>query len=152
MIKDQKILRLPPLGKVFTLTGKSFLHLLNEKLSYLDIDRDYYALILIEMGGGNLTQNELAGKLETDKVTVVRIVDYLTSKGYVERIEDDTDKRKYRLTLTSKAKKAMPGIKQSMQESTDIAFGGLTINQQTEFMSLLGQIKNNLSKAKNTGI
>ena len=146
------MLQLPPLGKVFTLTGKSFLHLLNEKLSYLDIDRDYYALILIEMGAGNLTQNELANKLETDKVSVVRIVDYLTDKGYVERVENDADKRKYRLTLTAKAKEALPGIKQSMQECTDRAFGGLTQNQQVEFMSLLGQIKNNLSKAKNTGI
>lgn len=152
MRNSQHMLQLPPLGKVFTLTGKSFLHLLNEKLSYLDIDRDYYALILIEMGEGMLTQNELAGKLETDKVSVVRIVDYLTSKGYVKRKESEEDKRKYCLTLTEKAKEALPGIKQSMQECTETAFNGLTQNQQKEFMFLLGHIKNNLSIAKNNSL
>lgn len=148
MTKAQNILQLPPLGKVFTLTGKSFLHLLNEKLSHLDIDRDYYALILIEKGEGLLTQNELAAKLETDKVSVVRIVDYLTSKGYVKRMASAADKRKYCLTLTDKAIEVLPGIKQSMQESTETAFNGLTQSQKDEFMSLLGQIKSNLSKAK----
>ncbi|HLN72877.1 MAG TPA: MarR family transcriptional regulator [Prolixibacteraceae bacterium] len=148
MEKGHNILQLPPLGKVFTLTGKSFLQLLNEKLSYLDIERDYYALILIELGEGKLTQNELACKLETDKVSVVRIVDYLTLNGYVTREESAEDKRKYCLTLTDKAKEVLPGIRRSMQESTAIAFNGLTETQQQEFMSLLGQIKNNLSKAK----
>lgn len=152
MRKNQNILQLPPLGKVFTLTGKCFLQLLNEKLSYLDIDRDYYALILIEMGEGKLTQNELACKLETDKVSVVRIVDYLAENGYVTREESAEDKRKYCLTLTDKAKEILPGIRQSMQESTQTAFSGLTEVQQKEFMSLLGQIRNNLSKAKNNSL
>lgn len=146
------MLQLPPLGKVFTLTGKSFLSLLNEKLSHLDIDRNYYALILIETGNGRITQNELASQLETDKVSVVRIVDYLAGKGYVERVESTVDKRKYCLTLTDKAIKALPGIKQSMHESTEIAFGGLTETQRQEFTALLGQIKRNLSKAKNIGL
>lgn len=152
MTKEQNMLQLPPLGKVFTLTGKSFLSLLNEKLSHLDIDRDYYALILIEMGNGCLTQNELAGKLETDKVTVVRIVDYLTTKGYVKRVASVEDKRKYCLTLTDKARTVLPGIRQSMHESTETAFGGLTGTQRQEFMALLGQIKSNLSKAKNSSL
>jgi DNA-binding MarR family transcriptional regulator len=152
MKKSQNILHLPPLGKVFSLTGKSFLQLLNEKLSYLDIERDYYALILIEMGEGKLTQNELAYKLETDKVSVVRIVDYLTANGYVTREESAEDKRKYLLTLTDKAIQALPGIRQSMQESTQVAFRGLTEDQQKEFMSMLRQIRNNLSKAKNNSL
>lgn len=152
MKKEIIMLQLPPLGKVFTLTGKSFLGLLNEKLNHLDIDRNYYALILIELGEGLLTQNELGGKLETDKVTVVRIVDYLTVKGYVKRVASVEDKRKYCLTLTDKAQKVLPGIKKSMHESTETAFGDLTGTQRQEFMALLGQIKNNLSKAKNNGL
>ena len=50
------------------------LHALNEKLIELDIKRNYYALILIEEGQGKLTQQELAVLLESDKVSVVRIV------------------------------------------------------------------------------
>lgn len=141
-----------PLGRILSLTGKSFLCLINEKLSYLDIERNYYALMLIELGDGYLTQKKLASQLQTDKVSVVRVVDYLSEKGYVERVESSIDRRKYCLTLTDKAKAVLPGIKKSMQEVTLTAYEGLTEKQQAEFISTLGQIKNNLSKANNIGL
>ena len=143
---------LQPLGRFLSLTGKGFLQLLNEKLSDLDIERDYFALMLIELGEGNLTQKQLASQLETDKVTVVRIVDYLSGKGYVERVESSVDRRKYCLTLTDKAKEILPGIKHSMQEITATAFEGLSGSQQRDFISTLGHIKMNLSKAKNISL
>jgi DNA-binding MarR family transcriptional regulator len=107
---------------------------------------------LIETAEGNLTQNELAGQLETDKVSIVRIVDYLTAKGYVKRIRSSADKRKYCLTLTDKAKEIMPGIRKSIQEATATAFSGFTELQKTEFLSVLGQIKKNLCKANNISV
>ena len=152
MENNSTIQPLQPLGKFLSLTGKSFLHRLNEKLSDLDIERDYFALMLIERGEGNLTQKELASRLETDKVSVVRVVNYLSAKGYVERVGSSVDRRKYCLTLTDKAKAVLPGIKKSMQEITATAFEGLTGVQQGEFISTLGQIKKNLSKAKTIGL
>ena len=143
---------LQPLGRVLAHTGKSFLHLLNNQLSYLDIERNYYALMLIELKDGAMTQKELASQLESDKVTIVRIVDYLTSKEYVKRVENLTDRRKYCLTLTDKAKDMLPGIKKSMQAVTATAYEGITEKQQAEFISVLGHIKNNLSKANNIGL
>ena len=152
MESNSTIQLLHPLGRVLSVTGKSFLHLLNEKLSYLDIERNYYALMLIELGDGLMTQKELASQLESDKVSVVRIVDYLTSKGYVERVESLVDRRKYCLTLTGKAREMLPGIKKSMQEVTTTAYEGITEKQQAEFNSMLSHIKNNLSKANNIGL
>ncbi|HAH25193.1 MAG TPA: hypothetical protein DCL77_15785 [Prolixibacteraceae bacterium] len=146
MENNPVIQQIQPLGRLLALTGKSFLQVLNEKLSYLDIERNYLALMLIELGEGNLTQKELARLLETDKVSVVRVVDYLGSKGYVERVASSVDRRKYCLTLTDKAKGVLPGIKKSMQETTATAFKGLTESQQREFITSLEQIKRNLSK------
>ncbi len=140
-----------PIGRILSHTGRSFLQLLNEKLNYLDIERSYYALILIDLGHGDLTQKELACQLETDKVSVVRIVDYLAGKGYVKRVKSSVDGRKYCLTITDKAKEILPGIRNSMKEVTAVAYNGLTELQQTEFLSILGIIKDNLSKANNTG-
>ena len=108
--------------------------------------------MLIELCDGVMTQKELAGQLESDKVSIVRIVDYLTSKGYVKRVESSIDRRKYCLTLTAKAKEMLHGIKKSMQEVTATAFDGITEKQQAEFISMLGHIKNNLSKANNISL
>ena len=152
MENNSTIHQIQPIGRLLALTGKSFLQVLNQKLSYLDIERNYLALMLIELGEGNLTQKELASQLETDKVSVVRVVDYLSLKGYVERVGSSIDRRKYCLTLTDKAKEVLPGIKKSMQETTATAFEGLTELQQAEFILALGQIKKNLSKVNNIGL
>ena len=141
-----------PLGRIFSRTAKLFLKLIHEKLGNLDIERSYYALILIDSGRGLLTQKELADYLEIDKVSVVRIVDYLSGKGYVKRVINSIDRRKYSLTLTDKAQEKLPEIKAVMEEVTIIAYEGLTEMQKTAFISLLDIVKNNLSKANNSGL
>ena len=141
-----------PLGRILSRIGKLYLHLLNARLNYLDIDRNYYALLLIELGEGKITQNELACQLETDKVSIVRIIDYLAAKGFVNRVRSATDKRKYCLILTNKAKKALPGIKESLDEVTSMAFEGLDEAQESAFYLTLDTIKNNLRKANILGI
>lgn len=138
--------QIQPLGRILSRTGTLFLQYLNEKLDYLDIERSFYALILIDLGQTNLTQQELACQLEIDKVSVVRIVDYLSDKGYVQRIRSSVDRRKYCLTLTGKAKEKLQDIKCAIQQANDIAFKGLNELQRREFISTLGIIKNNLSK------
>ena len=70
-----------PVGRMLSGLGKGYLHLLRTKLQHLDIDRNYYALVLIESNDGIITQQELALILDTDKVSIVRIIDYLSGKG-----------------------------------------------------------------------
>jgi DNA-binding MarR family transcriptional regulator len=142
---------LQPAGRILYRIGKRYLHLLNAKLNYLDIERDFYALLLIELGKSKITQNELARQLETDKVTIVRIIDYLAAKGYVDRVRSSTDKRKYCLTLTDKAIEALPGIKKALDEVSEIAFEGLSETRKSGFYSVLFAVKNNIMKANTTG-
>ena len=135
-----------PLGRILSHTGRSFLALINEKLSHLDIDRNFYALLLIEQGQGQITQQDLAGLLHSDKVTMVRIVNYLSEAGYVTRGKHNTDKRKYSLILTEKAKKDLPKIKKALSEITNVAFKGLSALQIDEFTHSLSIIYKNLNK------
>ena len=135
-----------PLGRILSHIGRNFLHLLNAKLDHLDIERNYYALILIQNTKDGMTQQELAELMDTDKVSVVRIIDYLSNKGYVKRVKNVSDRRKYCLVLTSKAKKEMTVIKKTLNEATEIAFKALKKFQIAEFYNTIGIIKNNLNK------
>lgn len=72
-----------PIGRKMDKIGKMFQSKLQNDLKHLDIDRSFYPLLLIEAGNG-ITQQELASRLLCDKVQVVRIIDYLSSNGYVE--------------------------------------------------------------------
>jgi len=112
-------------------------------LTHLDIDRSFYPLLLIDAGNG-ITQQELARELSCDKVQVVRIIDYLSLNGYVDRVPNKTDKRKYELSVTDKARKVLPDIKKAFDELSAITMNGLTKKQKNELYTMLTMIVSNL--------
>lgn len=140
---DSYTLMQEPVGRKMDKIGRMFQIKLQEKLRHLDIDRSFYPLLLIEAGNG-ITQQELAGKLRCDKVQVVRIIDYLSSNGYVERVQSRHDKRKYELAITEKAAQLIPDIKNVLDETTSVSFKGLSQHQVEEFYNTLNKIENNL--------
>lgn len=135
-----------PLGRILTGLGKGYLHLLRAKLQHLDIDRNYYALVLVENQDRSITQQELALILDTNKISIVRIVDYQSAKGYVQRIRKADDRRKHILVLTDKAKLALPEIKQSFTEINELVFKGVKSSQILELTETIRKIKNNLKE------
>jgi MarR family transcriptional regulator, transcriptional regulator for hemolysin len=134
-----------PLGRMFSFLGKGYLHLLRSRLKHLDIDRNYFALVLIGNHEGEVTQQELALLLDTDKVSIVRVVDYLSEKGYVQRLKKKDDRRKHSLVLTDKAKLALPEIKKSFSEINEIVLNGLQSSETSELAASIEKIKNNIT-------
>jgi len=135
-----------PIGRRLSAIAKDFLCLLHVKLKHIDLDRNYYALLLIEKANSNMTQQELAALLDSDKVSIVRIIDYLTEKGYVTRVTHELDRRKYCLTLTPKAKDEIHNIQTMLAEAQEQAFKGLTDVQISEFYNTLSVIQLNLKR------
>jgi len=132
-----------PVERIMGKISKISQDIVQGNLSHLDIDRSFYPLLLIDAGNG-ITQQELASELSCDKVQVVRIIDYLSSNGYVDRIPNKTDKRKYELSVTDKARKLIPDIKKAFDELSAITLKGLTIKQKNELYTLLTIIASNL--------
>ncbi len=137
-----------PIGRIMAKISRIFLADLQRNLSHLDIDRSYYPLVLIQAGNGQLTQKELSGKLLCNKVQAVRIIDYLSSNGYVERVKNANDRRKINLTITGKAEKVLPDIRMAFYKTTSTAVKGIPENQVDELYFLLTKIENNLINNK----
>ena len=140
-----------PIGRKMDKVGRMFQAELQAELQHLDIERSFYPLMLIEAGNG-ITQQELADKLLCDKVQVVRIIDYLSSNGYVERVQNQTDKRKYELTITEKARLVLPDIKKAISDTSSIAMKGLSENQISQLYSMVSLIESNLISHKNRNL
>lgn len=134
-----------PIGRVMSKLGKLSLEKAQAQLYHLDINRSFYPLILIDLQQG-MTQQELADMLVVDKVQVVRIVDYLSQHGYVQRVMNPNDRRKYQLTVTEKAIKAMPQIKQALNEVTNNIFEGFSSDEIDTIYDMLGRMENNLKR------
>jgi MarR family transcriptional regulator, transcriptional regulator for hemolysin len=136
----------PPLGKVFFIIARKYLGIVNEKLQGMEIERSFYALTLIGSSEKEITQQELAEMLGSDKVSIVRVIDYLSQIGYVKRTVSQTDRRKNILTLTPKALQNLPRIKSTLEEVNDIALKGLTEEELKLFEMIIGKITQNLRK------
>jgi MarR family transcriptional regulator, transcriptional regulator for hemolysin len=141
-----------PVGHIASNIHRMFLTVLNIYLTDVDIDRFYYPILLIEASNGNLTQQELAGKLGCDKVQVVRIIDYLSEKGYVTRVQNIRDRRKYGLEITEKAKKIIPDIEKAIQKANALVLNNLSEKKIDDLYSTLKIIEKNLSSFKSQTI
>ncbi|MBP7075609.1 MAG: MarR family transcriptional regulator [Bacteroidales bacterium] len=139
-----KIPEREPIGRVMARAGKLFLTEIRNQLPDISINRSFYPLMLIYSGNGELTQQELANLLKIDKVQVVRIVDYLSQHGYVERINNSSDRRKHLLCTTSKATIAMPFILAAFESVTQMAMKGLSSEQKDMLYQSMGIIEANL--------
>ena len=132
-----------PVGRIIAKIGKLYQANLSAELSHLDIDRSFYPLLLIESRNG-MTQQELAHELSCDKVQVVRIIDYLSKHAYVQRIQNPTDKRKYELRITEKARLLIPEIRKVIDNTSALAFRGLSTKQIDELYSIINILEINL--------
>src|SRR5690349_9805930 len=114
-----------PLWLQLNKVSKRYMDALAARLGHLGIRRHYFLLVAIGEGKGNLTQQELADLLETDKVLMVSILDNLTKAGMVRRTTSKADRRKHLIVLTPKAQRALPEIKKVIAELNHRALKGL---------------------------
>lgn len=63
----------------------------------------YQFLVYLYIKDG-LTHDELTEKIGVDKAITTRVISKLTAEGYVEKVQDTKDKRKYYIYLTDYAK------------------------------------------------
>lgn len=135
-----------PFTKHLAVITKQYVGIVSEKLQSLEIDRAFYALMLIAESNCQLTQQMLTDKLNTDKVCMVRTIDYLSRKGYARRKKNPNDRREHLLEVTEKGKAVIPKIRQVFHETNQEAFHGLSQEEITSFLQSLDIIKNNLNK------
>jgi DNA-binding MarR family transcriptional regulator len=147
-VKQHENMVKEPIGRMMGNMSRMFLSNLHRSLEDLDIKRSYFPLMVIEAGEGNLSQQDLAEILSCDKVQVVRIINYLSSHGYVKRGKSKDDRRKYSLEITDKARKYLPDIKKAMKETTDLALNGLSESCIDELYASLKIILKNLHTVK----
>lgn len=133
-----------PLGKDFSFLTKYYIGIVSQKLADLEIERYYYALVVIHDSENAICQKELAEEIGADNVTMVRIVDYLSDKGFIKRVQSKTDRRYYNLLLTDKAQKVLPKIKAAFEEANAICFNGFKNSEKDEFKRLLLKMSENL--------
>ncbi|GBL36164.1 hypothetical protein EMGBS15_17590 [Filimonas sp.] len=135
-----------PFGRSLAIVAKSYFGALTKRLEHLEVERYYSILIVIEQSDKACTQQFLCTTLKMDKVSMVRIIDFLVAKDYVSKILNPNDRREYLLELTPKAMAVLPEIHQSIDAVNEAALKGISAEHQKELYSNISAILKNLEE------
>ena len=135
-----------PLWLQLNKVSKKCTDALAAKLGHIGIRRHYFLLVAIAEAKGKATQQELADLLESDKVTMVGILDSLDRAGFIRRTSDKDDRRKHRIILTPKAERHLPKIRKVIADLNRKALSGLPASLADQFPSALALMKSALEK------
>jgi DNA-binding MarR family transcriptional regulator len=135
-----------PLGLYFSFLNKHFAGVMVQKMSHIDLDKYFRVLVVIEQSQETFTQQRLSDYFKTSKVSMVRIIDHLTDKGYLRRKVNTKDRREHFLILTAKAQQELPLIRQALQEIEASALKGFTEEQKEQFFQLMDKVHTNITQ------
>ena len=124
-----------PLGLYFGFFTKHYISILSNFLEHLPIDRFFYPLYLIGKNSGKITQKDLTEILNSDKVTINRIVDFLLENDVIFKEVNPEDKRSYNLKITKSAEKYIEEIEQAITKTDELFLG--TIKNKENFNEVI---------------
>ena len=103
-------------------------------------------VILSKLREGKMNQTDLANGSFKDKHTISRILDLLVKKGFVVRENDERDRRKYLIALTSKGEDVIQRAEPLVFESREKGWQNLEEEEYQQLITLLDKVFNNYSQ------
>jgi MarR family transcriptional regulator, transcriptional regulator for hemolysin len=111
------------------------------------ITRAQWAVLAKVERSEGLKQTELAELMEMQPITLTRLVDRLCDNGWIERRDDDTDRRVNRLYLRKAARPLLGKLAGLRSELTATALEGINPTDAHHLLAQLETIKENVRNA-----
>jgi MarR family transcriptional regulator, transcriptional regulator for hemolysin len=94
-----------------------------------------------------MKQTELAEQMEMQPITLTRLVDRLCDAGWIERRDDETDRRVNRLYLRKAARPLLGKLSGLRSEITETALEGISSADAQRLLTQLETVKENVRNA-----
>lgn len=105
-------------------------------------EQNLIMMVLWEQDG--ITQNNIAKKLGKDKTNIARMVYNLEQKGFIQRVNDEKDKRISIVYLTESGKKLANRIIPITEEFNELVCKGITNEELLEVKRILIKMRANV--------
>lgn len=133
------------IGYWAAIVAQQYYTLMLHRLRKFDLDRGFYALLTIAQSEGRMSQQELAEVMRIEKVTMFRLIDMLSEKGYVERVICSDDRRKHHIKLLPKARPVVKQIRKVYEELNELAFKGIKVSDRRILVQHMNTMLENLA-------
>lgn len=105
----------------------------------------YLYLVRIYENPG-IIQEKLAEMIKVDRTTAARAIKKLEMNGFIEKQEDDHNKKIKKLFPTEKGEKIYPFIKSENDYSKTVALEGFSDREEDTIFNLLQRVRRNIEK------
>lgn len=117
-----------------------YLSTLSDLMTPQGLDRYFMSLIYLCENSGIITQKDLASALKIDKVTAMRMVDYLSDRELLIRKQDCNDRRCQILKVTEKAHALLPKVKKGVTQTNELLFKDFSEKEKRQFSQSMDKL------------
>lgn len=129
------------------LTGCKLKQYIASMLKKQDVPLTPEQFLLIDLlwNQGEMSQQQLADKMQKDKNSVTKLVDAIERKGFVIRKQNSSDRRSNTIVLTEKAELLKNEAKQKGILILDNMLEGITEKELRSFLDTLHKLNSNMT-------
>ncbi|WP_125711550.1 MarR family winged helix-turn-helix transcriptional regulator [Companilactobacillus kedongensis] len=131
---------LRPLGVIV----RSLDSISNIEFKEFDLTKGQYLYVVRIAENPGIILENLANIIKVDKTTAARALQKLEKNDFIERKNDETNKKIKKLFLTKKGRSVYPMIKRENDYSNQMALTGLTDNEKKQIHDLLLKVEKNV--------
>lgn len=117
-----------------------YLSTLSAIMKPFGLERGFYPLLYLCENSGKVSQKDLAEYLRRDKVSTMRVVDYLCSKDLLIRKQDCSDRRCQLLEVTPKGLQLQSKIQKAVEQTNSILFRDFTDQDKAVFKASMDKL------------
>jgi len=116
----------------------------NIEFKELDLTKGQYLYLVRICENPGIIQEKLAEMIKVDRTTAARAIQKLEIQGFVEKKDDETNKKIKRLFSTDKGMQAYPFLKREGDYSNSVALAGLSEEDTETLFHLLHRVRKNI--------
>ena len=118
----------------------------NIEFKEFDLTKGQYLYLVRICETPGIIQEKLAEMIKVDRKTAARAVKKLESNGFIEKKEDEINKKIKKLYPTEKGSQVYPFIKREHDYSDQVALEGFSEEEVDAIFSLLQRVRKNVEK------
>jgi MarR family transcriptional regulator for hemolysin len=134
-----------PVGTQAFILSKMYYGALTKSLENMDIER-YFSVLYFLHTNKSCCQQVVCDNLKIDKTAMVKVMDYLSKAGFVERKTNPKDRREHFITLSKKGEKQTKEIVKSFNKLDESSFNGISLAERRTFERIMLKVCDNLKE------
>ncbi|MCK9862217.1 MarR family transcriptional regulator [Paenibacillus sp. ATY16] len=116
----------------------------NIEFKELELTKGQYLYLVRIFEHPGIIQEKLAEMIKVDRTTAARAIQKLEIQGFIEKKDDESNKKIKRLFTTEKGKLAYPYLKREGDHSNSVALAGITEEEAETLFQLLQRVRKNI--------